>query len=107
MCKKRIEVDVCIEGVSCRRVQAELHPKGCMHAMRTHLDIPIVEGLEMLAELGKKRGLHLDYTIVGDCLVLETSGLPTTKICSKKIPKPATRRVLLRVLRPGRIYIGL
>ncbi len=73
-----------------------------MHASRTHIDLPVVHPL--LEGLARKRGLHLNYVYVQGCIIAET-GVATLKIC--RVPRPQSRRILLRMLKKGVVYIGL
>lgn len=81
---KRI-VQVTIEETSCRRrFRAYLHPRGCMNARYTHLDIPSesVEGC-LLGELARRGGYKLKVQVSGGgCFMLDPGlGLPGIRLC--------------------------
>ncbi len=100
-CKKRIKLRIC-DDTGCVETSATLHPRGCMKATRTHLDIPAAHPL--LADIARNRGMHLDYTYRGNCIeicVLSTS----LRICGA--PRPSSPKILVRMLKPGTIYLGL
>ena len=104
MCKRKIRVKICVES-DCRTVEAELHPRGCMGASRTHLDLPEEAIHPMLLEASASRGMRFSWERVADCLVLHAPGLPEAKICGP-VPEPRAPP-LLRRLRRGRVYLGL
>ena len=108
MCKRRIKIRICIEG-RCKRVEAELHPAGCMKASRTHLDLPENALPQSLVEVAARRGYRFNWRYDYDkgCISLEDplGIIPRIAICGD-IPRP--RGVpLLRRLKRGRIYLGL
>lgn len=82
-CKRVVQAT--IEEASCRRrFKAYLHPRGCMHARYTHLDIPL-EGVEgcLIAELARRGGYKLKVRALGGgCLMLDPGfGLPDIRLC--------------------------
>ena len=106
MCKKPVRLQLCIDG-RCRRVDAELHPAGCMKATRTHLDIPEDAFPRSIVEVAARRGYRFHWRYRGGCIYLEDpSGiLPAIAICGD-IPRPRGTP-LLRRLKKGRVYLGL
>ena len=104
MCKRKIKVKICIGG-ECHTLQVELHPRGCMRATRTHIDIPEAEAPPLFRDAASNRGVRFSWIRVGDCLVLYAPGLPDVKICGP-IPEPRGP-LLLRRLKRGVLYLGL
>ncbi len=100
-CKKRIKLRIC-DDTRCVETNAALHPRGCMRATRTHIDIPAIHPL--LTDIARNRGIHLSYTYHNNCI--EVYVLSTTlRICGA--PRPSSPKILLRMLKPGVVYLGL
>ena len=109
-CKERVRLVIEDPGTGRLEVEAVLHPRGCMGARSTHLDIPLRGPLEgsLLASLaGPRGGLTLRARPAsGGCVELEApSGLPPVRLCVEGAVLGGGLAYLRRVR--GKLYLTL
>jgi hypothetical protein len=108
-CKRPVQLYIRDPGLGALTVEAFMHPRGCMGASRSHLDIPL-DGLEgsLLASLAGPRGtVTLEAEPQGGgCVALEPpGGLPSILLCLEGL-RPRRGPARLRRIR-GKLYLAL
>ncbi len=78
-CKKHLRVRAVLRLGGGNRehtlLLAHYHPRGCMHARESHLDIPLAPVLAPIALLARKRGIHIPCRDAEQGIVLEEPSL--------------------------------
>lgn len=97
------------EGNKCA-VSAYLHPRGCMGARQTHIDLKHVENCKMMdvfTEVGF-HGAELPCYSISDCIVLDLSsyGAPGVTLCINGVKINCASIVYVKRLPRKGIYIG-
>ncbi len=105
-CKRRVVVRVC--GVSCCSVEGFYHPRGCMGARYSHLDLEVSECLGVLLEACRVRGFSVSCVEEGDCVRLYSEVLPVDVVLC--VDGASLRcsggRVYVMRSRSGMVYVG-
>ncbi|MET1128654.1 MAG: hypothetical protein ABWW70_04995 [Thermoproteota archaeon] len=114
-CKRRLRLRIVGPDGSCS-LEAWLHPRGCMKAKTTHIDVSFRVGcgqLKPLVELGSLRGLKVGCEAQGGCLVLRIDELGLDlKLCPDLGGSEASaglvcgERVYIKATRRGTLYVG-
>ena len=110
-CKTRVLVALGAPELGEERVaRGELHPRGCMGARESHLDVDAL-GWGPLGDAARARGFHATCTSVGGGVVLH--GGPLASPVRVRILEPrglrlrcASRRAYVMATRRGMVYIA-
>ncbi|WP_131160474.1 hypothetical protein [Aeropyrum pernix] len=107
-CKRSVELSILDHSSGIRRViEASLHPKGCMGASQTHLDIPedALDGT-LLGAIALSRGARLRIMVVNGCFRIVYQPLPPVDLCIGSVEaKPGLGYIKRRDR--GKIYLSL
>ncbi|KSW11397.1 hypothetical protein CF15_00605 [Pyrodictium occultum] len=90
---------------SALRLKAHYHPKGCMRARQSHVDLPC--SIEPLCSLAAKRGMKLACRSLEGCItVMEPVTGIEARLCSQSGSLACSRQVYVMRTRGGSLYIG-
>ncbi|BAN91021.1 hypothetical protein [Aeropyrum camini] len=107
-CKKPVKIFISDHASGVKRVFiAYLHPRGCMGASSTHLDIPedALRGT-IIGAIALSRGAKIRVSTIDGCFKLEYQDFPPVVMCVEGVePKRGVGYVKRR--ERGRIYLSL
>ncbi len=108
MCKEKLYVTITLLGRAAR-CEAAYHPRGCMRARYSHIDIELsrCQVLENVARLFH-RGMRLGYRVEERCLhiLIPVSPEPLIMCFDDAYPVVEDKYVYVKKTRPGTIYVG-